>query len=303
MRVEELSAARVAALLAGSGLRLRFGPCNVRISTDYPQLVDSLYPLYAKFEIAEGEIADFHASVVVKHYAWRPFSPSVLFLLDGQAPFSAVPVGQALEALQRGIKWALAVRISHLLMLRSAVLARNGFALLLPYTTAGDQADALRDALLHNGFRLLSDTFGAMELNTAGFYPLPTLLARSNETSGGAAVHGKVAGHERTAFAGQISGIDYRSPPADSHLNPCETVAARWVVAPQYVADAPSALESLSGADAIMLLTSNSFNYEQLGECAFQAVTKLLRSADCYRLVYSDILSALAILVELTDEA
>ncbi len=49
------------------------------------------------------------------------------------------------------------------------------------------------------------------------------------------------------------------------------------------------------------MLATNAFNYEVLGETAFDAVTSLVRNCECRKLVYSDFDSALAALDELTD--
>jgi hypothetical protein len=75
----------------------------------------------------------------------------------------------------------------------------------------------------------------------------------------------------------------------------------RWIVFPQWSAGAPLVCEEMAKADAFLLLATNAFNYEMLGEAAFTAVRQLISTAKCYRLVYSDLAAAVATLTELAD--
>ena len=59
------------------------------------------------------------------------------------------------------------------------------------------------------------------------------------------------------------------------------------------------ALDELPRSDGFMKLALNAFNYELLGETGFETVKGVIDSADCYRLVYSDLDEAIAVLDEL----
>ena len=50
------------------------------------------------------------------------------------------------------------------------------------------------------------------------------------------------------------------------------------------------------------MLATNAFNYEMLGELAFGAVQRLVTTAKCYRLVYSDLADAVPLLSEIANE-
>jgi len=301
--VKQLAVERVATLLSSQGLRLRFGPFNVRITSNYPELIDSIYPLYANFELAENEIAEFHVQIRMTRSFLQPFTRRVVFLADGHTPFASVPAEQAQALLEQGIKWAIAVRANHLLLLRTAVVAKNDSVLLLPYSGLDNRADALCAALVHCGYRLFSDAIGVLEPETGQFLPLPMLLTLSSQAAANAASHLSAAGPTRAISLAEVDDITYVAPPADSIGRYRETAPASHLIVAEYVADAPSNIVPLAKSEAFLLLASNSFNYEMLGEMGFRAVTELLEKCSCYRLSYSDYSAALLELNELLDEA
>lgn len=301
MVVKELPVQRVAALLAGQGLRVRLGPFNIRINSNYQPLVDSLYPLYADFELADGEIADFQLAIKLTRLLRRPFSRYVRLLIDGQSPFPAVPADQAFAALEQGIKWALAARTNDLLVLQTAVVERNGSVLLLPYFGATNPEAGLCAVLAHGGYRLFSDTFGLMEPESRSFYPLPGLIALSNASLSDSRQSLPIAMQVATLSDKAAGNLVYIRPSSECISRSREPAKARWIVVPQRVENASPRLEPLLQSEVFLLLVNNSPNYEVLGEAAFAAVSQLVKSCQCYRFVYSDFDGALAMLNELTD--
>jgi hypothetical protein len=57
----------------------------------------------------------------------------------------------------------------------------------------------------------------------------------------------------------------------------------------------------MSQADAFLMLATNAFNYEMLGEAAYNAVRHLVTTATCYRLVYSDLARAVPLLTDIAE--
>jgi HprK-related kinase A len=95
--------------------------------------------------------------------------------------------------------------------------------------------------------------------------------------------------------------IAHVKAPTASIREASRSATVRWIVFPQWVADAKLVCEEMSKADAFLMLATNAFNYEMLGEAAFAAVRRLVTDAKCYRLVYSDLAAAVATLTELAD--
>jgi len=67
-------------------------------------------------------------------------------------------------------------------------------------------------------------------------------------------------------------------PTRESVERAAETAPAGWVIFPQWVAGEPLRLEEVPRIDAFMQIATNAFNYELLGEPAFETVHALVAS-------------------------
>lgn len=302
MRIGQLPPEEFRTLLAGQGARVKTGPFNIRIQTRLPLLAGQLHQLYALHTLVEeDEIAEFHVQILSRRSIRRPFSRLIQFQVDGRFPFSPVPAEQGLAALEWGINLVIALRVNHLLLFHSAGVERNGHLLLLP-AWPGSGKTTLCTALIHRGYRLFSDEFGLMDPHSGEFFPLPRLMPLKNQSIKVIRDHfpEAVLGPE---IPGTLKGtVAHVRPPQESIERADETAKPRWIVFPQWVADAAVRLEPLPRSEAFLLLASNAFNYELLGEAAFNAVAELVRGCECRKLVYSDFDNALAVLDELTDD-
>lgn len=301
MKVDQLSRDGLLTLLTTSGLRVRTGPFNLSIRTQLPHLIEQLYQMYAHYALMDtDEIAEFHVRIVAKRSIRRPWVRLVRFEVDGRSPFPPVPAEQALATLEWGINLVIAMRINHLLLFHSAAVERNGHVLLLP-AWPGSGKTTLSAMLMHRGYRLFSDEFGLMDPLSGDFFPLPRLMPLKNQSIQVIREYlpEAVLGPE---IPGTLKGtVAHVRPPQESIERSNESAKARWIVFPKWSANAALRLEPLPQSEAFLLLATNAFNYEVLGETAFNAVARMVRNCECRKLVYSDFDSALAALNELTD--
>ncbi|GJL74163.1 MAG TPA: HprK-related kinase A [Nitrosomonas sp.] len=288
-------------LLLKQGLRVAIGPFNICIHTAYKPLATQLYTLYRHYRLAQDEIAEFHVRIVTERSFSNPLTQKVRFLLDGQSPFESFPQEQALAVLEWGINLAIAVRVNHLLLLHSAVVEKNGHVILLP-AWPGSGKTTLCTVLTHQGFRLFSDEFGLMEPHQGIFYPIPRLMPLKNESIEAIRNYLPEVVMGQSIPNTQKGTVAHVCPPEESIQLSKQTAKAKWIIFPKWIADAPMKIEAISDAQAFMLLASNAFNYEVLGATGFQAVTHLISSCDCYKLVYSDFDEMIAALKKLADE-
>jgi len=299
VRVKDLPVSRAAELLSGEGLRVRFGPCNIRISSNYSPLLSDFYLLYASYEIAADEIADVHLQIRKARDLRRPFARLVSVLIDGHPELPVAHCDQAIAALQQSINWVLVTRIFDLLNLRAAVVEKNGCALLLPAIGQQSEAAQIGIMLAYRGYRLVSGELALLESASGKFCPLPGPVPVGHEVL---AELGAVVQPSVSLLLPYGGAAAYVAAPAESVDRAQESVAASWIIVPQRKQGARSVLTPLNRSEAFTLLASQSFNYELLGASAFNALTQLVQRCECYKLVYSDLQSALALLSELTHE-
>jgi len=96
--------------------------------------------------------------------------------------------------------------------------------------------------------------------------------------------------------------VAHVKPPTESIVRSCETADARWVIFPRWAASVPSTLEEISRAEAFMFLATNAFNYELLGESAFDTVKALVSRTRCFHLEYSDLEDAVSMLTDIVQQ-
>jgi HprK-related kinase A len=134
------------------------------------------------------------------------------------------------------------------------------------------------------------------------FFPIPRLMPLKNESIRAIRDYlpEVMLGPEiLNTHKGTIAHVP---PPKESIARSSETAKAGWIVFPRWVSGAALRLEPLPDAEAFLLLASNSFNYEVLGEKSFQAAAGLIKSCRCYKLTYSDFDSAIDAMNALTDD-
>lgn len=301
LRVSDLSAAGFRDRLTGPGLGVRIGPLNLRLRVRVAGLYEPLQRLYARYRLVPDDaVYSVHALMhdVPRRLPWRP--RMVRFLVDGVQPHEDMPAGQALAILEWGINLVLAMRFQRFLMLHAAVLERHGRALLMP-AAPGSGKTTLCAALAHRGWRFFSDEFGLLRPGSVALLPLPRPMPLKNESIAvmRAFAPEAVLGPE---IPGTRKGtVAHVQPPFASVEQSEITAQPRWIVLPRWVAGSPLRIEEVSGGDPFMHLAINAFNYEKLGEQAFDTVRAVIAQSRCFQLEYSDLEEAVVVLSHLAD--
>lgn len=283
------------------GLGLRIGPFDFRLRVRVPGLAHALHSLYGAHPVLDDERV-FHGHVSLDEVRARwPGSPRrVRFRVDGRRPHEDRPIGHALAVLEWGLNLVIALRFHGWLLLHAAVLERDGRALVMP-AMPGHGKTTLCAALAHRGWRLLSDEFGIVRPGSTDFVPLPRPMPLKNES-----IDVLRAFAPQAWFGPRIEGtmkgtISHLRAPADSVARANETARAAWVVFPRWNAGAGLSLEPVSLQDAFFSLATNAFNYELIGEPAFETVKSIAGESQRLRLRYSSLDQAVAALDALRE--
>ena len=287
-------------LLAGPGLTIRLGPFNLHIQTRLRQLVDQLYFLFANHAVVEDEIAEIHMQIVARRFLRQPFSLSAQCLLDGQSLLPAVRAEHALDLLERCIRLAVIARTNHLLIFRAAAVERNGHVLLLAGRMDSENK-TLCAALMHRGYRLLSDRLGMLDPRSGEFIPIPTALSFSSDSIPVISEHFPDVDTASSVIESCGGTMVHVAPPRESVERAADTAKAQWIVFPEWSATETSQLERATESEAFFRLAGSAYNYEMLGAEGFAAVAELVATCRSYRLVCSALEDALTVLGELTD--
>jgi HprK-related kinase A len=283
-----------------NGMLLRTGPFTTRMQTSIVSLVDAIALLYADYPVHDSGFADFHVRVDRVPNLRRWIAPQVEFLHDGDSLFSPLPLSQAFPMLEWGLNWCISSRVNNHLILHAAVVERNGAAAILA-APSGSGKSTLCAALIHDGWRLLSDELAVIRPADGMLVPVPRPVSLKNDAINvvRAAVPGATISRSVTAtLKGTVAHL---KAPADSVARAAELARPAFIIFPQYRNGASPSLVPVAGAPAFLRLVENAFNYGVLGAKGFEAMAGVVKCSKSYEYTYSKLDDAIATFAALAE--
>jgi hypothetical protein len=281
---------------------LRIGPFHARVETALRHLIDELRRFYPDPFFAQRPFADFHIRIRRAHGLRRWYRPQAIFELDGETPFKPLPLDQAVALFEWGMNHCIAGQAHHYLIVHAAVIERNGRAAILP-AAPGSGKSTLTAALVHRGWRLLSDELTLLRIADRRLVPLArpvSLKNRSIDIIRGFAPEAVFGPRIDDTSKGTVALM--RAPQA-SIERISEPAQPGWIVFPQWKAGSPASMTPVGKADALMELARNATNYHIHGADGFAALCESVDNSTCRRFVYGDLDDAVAAFAQLSDRA
>jgi HprK-related kinase A len=299
VKVGLLGEADLARRLRGPGLDLGLGPFVVRVRSEFPELARWLLRLYAEQPVSPSEFVDFHVRLQGTGILRRFVKPQAVFSVDGVTPFHPLPRAQLGPCFEWGLNWCIATRAHQFLIFHSAVLERDGSAVVLP-GEPGAGKSTLCAALAHRGWRLLSDELGLLDPSSGLLHGLARPVNLKNASIGVIRAFASNAVMSDTCDNTVKGSVALAAPPADSVHRVAEPARPRWVVTPEYARGSAAQMQSHSKATTFMELAYNSFNYSILGESGFDALGQMVDGCECFHFRYSSLHDAVRSFDELS---
>ncbi len=293
MKVRDLSLKQFADRLRGDGLLLSMPPFVLQFRSSIESLFEPLHLLYTHFDIEpEGGIVDFDLRIDPKSMWQRKVQKKACFFVDGKHIFEAFDQDIVLPMTEWAINWCVFTRPNQYFILHSAVLERNGRAVVLP-GPPGAGKSTLCAAMNLRGWRLLSDEVAVFRPGKPDLIPVVRPTGLKNESID------VIQAFEPGVVMGPPTPGTRKGTVA--HIQPDEASVARssvaappgWMIFPSYEPDSPTILEPTSRAQTLMRLAEDGFNFSLLGTTGFQTIADFVGNSDCYRLTYSDLEDAI----------
>lgn len=296
MILSELPAAELARRMGGEGLAVQCGPFAVRVLSSIPAVNHGLARLYADHPLLETDaFADIEMRLVRRGRLGPFVAPQVMLDLDGEHPFTPLPLAHAFPFFEWALNWSIASSANQYLILHAAVVEQGGRALIMP-GPPGSGKSTLSAALTAGRWRLLSDELTLVDTECCEVVPVPRPISLKNQSI--ALVRRHVPGAvlsevTHNTFKGSVAHLKVPS----AHVQRAsETAKPGWIVFPKYAAGAASRLEPRSKANTVLELANNSFNYHIQGRQGFEVLADMVEASGCYDFEYSDLDEAVAIL-------
>lgn len=301
MRVKDLPLPALARSLRGGGLHLCTGAFTAHLQIQTPTLIDEFVQMYGDYPLVEpAGIDDFHVRIGPPSLLRRFVAPQVVNWVDDEQLIEPLPLDQAFPCLESALNLAVAYLDVAPLVVHSAVLERDGRALVMP-APSGSGKSTLCAAMSWRGWRLLSDEMAVFCFDTGRLLANPRPVSLKNQ-----AVEVMRAFEPRACFSrvyGNTSkgDIAYMRAPEDAVTRAHESAAPGLLVAPMFRAGAALSIREMDRTEAFRWLTDNAVNYASLLQHGFDTVTHFIENAGLYSLTYSNLEEAIGAIQQLHE--
>jgi HprK-related kinase A len=287
--------------LKDRGVWLRTGPFQTHLQSTIDSVGRAIHLLYSDFPLTENtDFADFHVRLLPGRLR-RFYRPQVFFYHDDQMPFKPLALSHAFAMFEWCMNWCIESQANHYLMMHAAIIERAGFAAILA-APPGSGKSTLAAALVHRGWRLLSDELTLIDPGTGLAEGLARPVSLKNESIDvirnfvPGAIIGPIA---RDTIKGSVAHL---KPPTDSVKRVGEPAQPRWTIFPKFDAGAKAALVPYARSTALLRLADHAFNYSQYGAAGFDMMVRLIDSCDCYEFTYSNLAEAIDVFDSLSTQ-
>jgi HprK-related kinase A len=287
--------------LRGTGLPLRTGPFVLRLHSDIPALAEGIALLYDEHPVADdAKFVDFSVRVERASGLRRWWRPQAQFRCDGFNPFKPLPVNQALPLLEWGMNWSIAQHAHWYLIFHAAAVERGGRVAILP-GKSGSGKSTLCAALVHRGWRLLTDEMTLLSLDDGTIAPLARPVSLKNESIE------VIRRFANPVFSPSIldtakGTLALMKPPSESIARAAERALPAWVVFPTFSRHETEAIRHVAKTETFIDLANNSFNYYTHGRRGFDLLAGLIDRSSCYALTFRNLDTAIAVFDDLAED-
>lgn len=302
MLIRDVAWSDLGDLLRGPGIHLDTGAVTMHVRAEVSGWIEQFADLYADYPIDDtSTVVDGRVHLAPTSTLRRIVRPQIQTYVDGYAPFTPHPARFAVPMMESTLNWCVVMSDTRHLMLHSAVVERDGVAVILP-VPSGYGKSTLCAALVCRGWRLLSDELAILRTDDMQLLPNPRPISLKNESVGVISDFSLDAEIGETC-EGTIKGnIAYMRPPAESVARAKETAMPGLIISPIYVPEAPIDLKPLQKAEGFMWMVENAVNYFALLEIGFNMMARIVDSCPIYRLTYSDLDQATGLIERLHQE-
>lgn len=269
-------------------LTLRVLDRGIRVGCQDPRSQELVTAAYGPMQ-GESGVTD------LDYIVGRDGAPAAFFVKRaGREPLTAPDDGTFLALLDGDIAIELQKLRADLYFIHAAVLKRADAAVMLVAQSGGGKS-TLCWALLHHGFRFLSDELGPVDLETLDVYPFPRALALKKGPPASYPLPPKTVRTSRTLHVttADIPGGIVRGPA------PLSTVFFLT-----YDPDAPApSVRRLSAGEAAVRLYASALNPLAHAGDGLDGAIRIATESRCFELTTAELAATCALLVATTERS
>ena len=300
--IGDLSRAGLIRRLRSEGVVIDSGAVSSRVFSPAPEVADAVLAAYAPYPLIDGEhVADYRIKISQSTGLRRFFRRQVLGEVGISVPITPFPVDITPMMIEMTLNWCAATRTNRYLIFHSAVVEKNGKAVILP-GDSGQGKSTLCAALATSGWRLFSDEFGFMDLATGMMVPNVRPISLKNESIDVMEARLGVNALTRRLHDTPKGTIAYLPAPAEAVARRHEPASPAAVVFPFYHPEIEDAVVAYPKARGLIALCGGAANFEMLGREAFDAMCSFTDTHPIARIAYSNLDNAVALIERIVEE-
>lgn len=293
IQMGELTESEVEQRLRGDGLGLSVSPFRCLVRSDTGLLSKPLHRLYRDYSVDRIPCGfyDFRIRLAkTRPRFWKAWE--VEFDWEDSSPFPTLPLAQAHPLFEWGLNWCMATASGLHTVIHSAVVERDGRALLLP-GQPGAGKSTLCAALALGGWRLLSDELTIVSQSDGLVHAMPRPISLKGTSIDLIARKFPQADMTVPVTDTHKGSIAYARAPGPAVASSTQCAPIGYVVFPRFRAGTELIFEPLSRAAALTELMKNTFNVGLMNATGFAALARSIAHAKCYAVEYGDLSSIL----------
>lgn len=229
---------------------------------------------------------------------WR--SPRFEVRANGNERFRGLTRAEVLPFVDWAINWEIPGALPHLAQFHAASLSRDGLGVILA-GESGAGKSTLAAGLIRAGWQYLCDEFALVGADTLCLHSYPKALCIKKPAFAALEAAGVSIGDRPWHLKGGKGSVVILPPNQirpGSIGRPCPV---RLVVFPRYVEGASPSLTPIGRADAVDQLHRVCFNLLSCRAMALSVMTRMIRGAECYRLVSGSLAASTSMLDALIE--
>lgn len=289
----ELSELDIEQCLRGDGLGLHVASFRFLVQSDTGLLSAPLRQLYRDYPVEPvlSGFYDFRIRLArTRPSFWKNWE--VEFDWEGSSPFPALPLAQTHPLFEWGLNWCVATASGLHTVIHSAVVERNGQALVLP-GQPGSGKSTLCAALALGGWRLLSDELTIVSQSDGMVQAVPRPISLKGTSIDLIGNQYPLADMTVSVTETHKGSIAYARASSPAVVSSNQSAPIGYIVFPRFKAGTELVFEPLSRAAALTELMKNTFNVGLMGSDGFTALARAIAHAKCYAVEYGDLSSIL----------
>lgn len=289
MLVGQLAAAELDRRLAGDGLAVRTGPVAFRLRSELPAVRDFVALAYADHPVlGDDDFCDHPVELNRVRGLRRWVRPQVRVRHDHQPIFEPMPLGHETPLLEWALNWCVSAHAHQYVVIHAAAIERQGRAVILP-APPGSGKSTLCAALVHRGWRLLSDELALLSLDGGALHGLARPVSLKNQSIDIIQRFEPSASFSRRTHDTAKGTVALMKPLADHVRRVDEPARAAWLVFPRWESGAPPRFTPRARPAALMALSRNIFNFGITGRAGYRRLVETLDGCTCFDFRYGEL--------------